>query len=149
MLLDDDLAAVVGADLKHPDVVPLLPDADERALQRFLADGVLPINHLVVVRDDILKEHPTVGADLFDAFARSKQRYVSRLVSGDEPVRDGADELHLRLIGAGVTDCLPYGIAPNLPTLESLMRHARDQHILRDEHRIEDLFDPATLGLIG
>ena len=149
MLLEDELAAVVGADIDHPEVVPLLPEAEDRALRRFVEGGVLPINHLVVVRDELLRETPELSVDLFDAFARSRQRYVSRLVSGSEQSSDAADRLHLAVIGSDRADSLRYGIAPNADSLDALMRHAREQQILRGRSSIESLFDERTLTLVG
>ena len=149
MLLADELAAVVGADIDHPDVVPLFPEAEDQAMWRFASDGVLPINHLVVVRDEVLRDAPELSVDLFDAFARSRQRYVSRLVSGSEKPSDSADRLYLKVIESNRSDSLLYGIAPNLASLEALMRHAREQNILRGRSSIESVFDTRTLELIG
>lgn len=149
MLLEGELAAVVGAELTHADIVPLIPDAQERAFRRFLDGGILPVNHLIVVRDEILRDFPNIGADLFDAFARSQQRYLERLSDGTEKVADAADVLNLRLLQAGAIGSLSYGIGPSAATLEALMVHAREQHILRDRRRLEELFDVATRDLVG
>jgi 4,5-dihydroxyphthalate decarboxylase len=37
-------------------------------------------------------------------------------------------------------DPWPYGIEPNRPTLEALVRHLHEQHFIRDVMPIEDLF---------
>jgi 4,5-dihydroxyphthalate decarboxylase len=46
-------------------------------------------------------------------------------------------------------DPLPYGIEPNRHVLEELLRHAVAQRIIDRAPRIEDLFAPATHGLVG
>ena len=45
--------------------------------------GLYPINHTVVVKDELLAEHPDLAADLFHAFAEAKRGYVRRLAAGD------------------------------------------------------------------
>ena len=39
-------------------------------------------------------------------------------------------------------DAWPYGIEPNRPTLEALMRYLCEQGIIKSEIAIEDLFVP-------
>ena len=50
LLIAGELAAAVGVDVDHPDVVPLLPDATEAGFRALRERGHYPINHLVVVR---------------------------------------------------------------------------------------------------
>jgi len=82
LLAAGDLAAVIGADLDGSDVAPLLNDPVEAGFAALQSRGHYPINHLVVVRDDLLAECPELAAQVFDAFARSKQQYVDRLRAG-------------------------------------------------------------------
>ena len=79
LLLDGELAAVVGVDIDHPDVAPLIPDPEEAGFAALRRARPYPINHLVVVRDELLAEHPELGAQVFDAFAEAKAVYVDRL----------------------------------------------------------------------
>ena len=39
-------------------------------------------------------------------------------------------------------DPWPYGIEPNRPTLEALVRHLREQHFITEAPPIEELFVP-------
>ena len=59
MILENQFT--VGADIDAPDVVPLLPDAAEAGYAALKQRGLYPINHLVVVRDELLHEHPDLG----------------------------------------------------------------------------------------
>jgi 4,5-dihydroxyphthalate decarboxylase len=43
-------------------------------------------------------------------------------------------------------DPLPYGIAPNRPMIDQIIRHAVEQRILSGPVAAEDLFAEATLG---
>jgi 4,5-dihydroxyphthalate decarboxylase len=148
MLASGDLAAVVGVDVDSPDARPLIPNPDEAAHQALQQRGLWPINHLVVIRDDLLAEHPDLGVGVFDAFARSKQRYVDQLRAGTLESPTKTDRMHQDVIElTGWDDPLPYGIEPNRQVLEELLRSAVDQKILDRAPRLEDMFAPGTTDL--
>jgi 4,5-dihydroxyphthalate decarboxylase len=58
MLLNGELDAVLGEKSEHPDLRPLFAEtpAEERAW--FARHGIVPINHMVVVRRDLSETHP-------------------------------------------------------------------------------------------
>jgi 4,5-dihydroxyphthalate decarboxylase len=58
MLLDGELDAVLGEKSEHPDLRPLFAEtpAEERAW--FARHGIVPINHMVVVKQDLSDTHP-------------------------------------------------------------------------------------------
>lgn len=145
LLRDGELAAVVGADLDARDVVPLLADPAEAGFTALRQRGHYPINHLVVIRDELLAERPELAAQVFDAFARAKDVYVERLRRGD--VQSAADRTYARVLGLTGADPLPYGLEPNRAVLEQLVRTAVDQRILDRPVRLEDMFAPATREL--
>lgn len=147
LLADGELAAVVGADLDGPGVGPLLPDPEAAGYAALQARGHYPINHLVVVRDELLAEHPDLGEQLFDAFARSKAMYVDQLRAGAIESPTPTDRMHARVMELTGADPLPYGIEPNRVVLEELMRHAVDQSILATDVDLELLFAPGTRDL--
>ncbi|MFD7444455.1 ABC transporter substrate-binding protein [Streptomyces sp. NPDC059909] len=142
-----DLAAAIGIEPESEQVVPLLPDAEEAGYRALTEHGLFPINHLVVVRDELLEENPELAAQVFDAFARSKQAYVERLQAGEGSTP--TDAMHRRVMELTGSDPLPYGIEPNRGVLEALLRHAVDQQILRRPRPLEELFAPATRDLAG
>lgn len=146
LLRGGDLAAVVGADLDAPDVVPLLPDPFEAGVDGLLTRGLYPINHLVVIRDALLDEHPGLATQVFDAFARAKQPYVDRLRAGQA---EKADRTYARVLAETGEDPLPYGIEPNRAVLEQLLRTAAAQRILTRSTVLDDLFAAETLDLIA
>ncbi len=147
LLRSGELAAVVGADLDAPDVVPLLPDPVESGFAALRERGHYPINHLVVVRDELLEQRPELAREVFEAFAAAKQRYVERLRDG--VVETAADRMYARVMDVTGHDPLPYGLAPNRAVLEELLRHAVDQLILDRPVALEQMFAPATLDAVG
>src|SRR5436190_9703438 len=103
MLASGELAAAIGVDVKAPDVKPLIPNALEAGLTALRQRGHYPINHLVVIKDELIAKHDDLAADVFDAFARAKRHYVERLQAGkieNQRTRDAtahrfADDKHL------------------------------------------------------
>jgi 4,5-dihydroxyphthalate decarboxylase len=148
MLISGELVAAIGVDVNHPDVQPLIPDALETGIAAFKRDGHYPINHLVVIKDEVLEANPGLAADCFEAFAAAKRLYVDALRAGQIEKPDATDRLHQRVMEiAG--EPLPYGIEPNRKVLETLMGHALSQGIITKAMKVEDLFAKETWGLVG
>jgi 4,5-dihydroxyphthalate decarboxylase len=147
LLLADRLDAVIGVDTDDPDVVTLIPDAEEAGHRALRERGLFPINHLLVVRDELLAEQPDLPVALFDAFTEAKRRYVDRLAGGE--VEGKADQTYARVLAETGADPLPYGIEPNRAVLELLAEQALAQHILTSPAQVDELFAPSTRGLVG
>lgn len=142
------LPAAIGVTVDHPDVRPLIDDPVEAGFEALRRDGLYPINHLVVVRDELLGAHPDLGADLFRAFAEAKRRYVERLRRDAVEDPTPTDRMYRRVTDV-LEDPLPYGIAPNRAMIELLVRHAVDQRILDRPPEVESLFAEGTRDLVA
>jgi 4,5-dihydroxyphthalate decarboxylase len=150
MVLDGELEAAIGVKSDSPDIVPLIPNANEVALTALRATGLYPINHLVVIKDEVLEAHPDAAVAVFEAFAESKRQYVADLKAGAIAEPDSADRLHLKVLEAtGWDDPLPYGIGPNRAVLEDLIEQASKQRILTKTVKLEELFAESVRGLVG
>jgi 4,5-dihydroxyphthalate decarboxylase len=137
LLAEGELAAAIGVQVDHPDVAPLIPDASEAGSESLRTRGHYPINHLVVLRDELL-EDPDLAPAVFGAFERAKDLYVDRLRGGE---LDGPDDrLLARVMEITGGDPLPYGVEPNRQALEELVGHAVAQGILTRRPSIDDLF---------
>ncbi len=146
MLASGELAAAIGIEVNHPDVKPLIPDALEAGLAALRRNGHYPINHTVVVKDELLAAHPGLAADVFDAFAEAKRVYLERLKGGLVEKPTEVDEVHRRVMEI-TGDPLPYGIAPNRKVIEELIGHALTQGIITRPVAVEELFARETHGL--
>jgi 4,5-dihydroxyphthalate decarboxylase len=146
MLASGELAAAIGVDVKSADVRPLIPNALDAGLAALRRDGHYPINHTVVIRNELIAAHPELAADMFDAFARSKRVYLDRLESGAIARPTEVDAVHARVMEI-TGDPLPYGIARNRKVLEELVGHALKQGIISKPVTVEELFVPSTHGL--
>ncbi|MGH3327981.1 MAG: ABC transporter substrate-binding protein [Streptomycetales bacterium] len=142
-----ELAAGIGVAVDHPDVAPLIPEAGEAGFDALHRRGLYPINHLVVVRDELLDAHPSLAADVFEAFAEAKNRYVERLRNGEIDAPAPTDLMYKRVMDITGGDPLPYGIAPNRSMIEQLIQHAVSQKILERPITVESLFPESTHDL--
>ena len=146
MVASGELAAGIGINAADPRLTTLIPDAAEAGYRALRDRGLYPINHTVVVRDELLAAHPDLAADLFAAYADSKNRYVAELRRGlSDP--GPADLMYQRVMRITGADPLPYGIAPNRAMIDQLIRYAVDQKILDKPVAAEDLFPESTHGL--
>jgi 4,5-dihydroxyphthalate decarboxylase len=146
MLAAGELAAAIGVEAGSPDVKPLIPNALEAGLAALRSRGHYPINHTVVIKDELLAAHPDLAADVFDAFAQAKRRYVERLKAGRIEKPSEADEVHARVMEI-TGDPLPYGIAPNRKVIDELIGHALKQGIITRPVAAEELFARSTHAL--
>jgi len=144
-----DIQAVVGADVpsairRVPHVKRLFPDfrAEERAYYR--RTKIFPIMHLVVLRREFHERHPFAATSLFNALeesrslAQRRMRYIGALRYMLPWLPAELDEID-EVFGG---DPWPYGIEPNRPTLEALVRFLADQSMIAAPVKLEDLFVP-------
>jgi 4,5-dihydroxyphthalate decarboxylase len=146
MLTSGELVAAIGLDVKSPDVQPLIPNALDAGLKALRERGHYPINHLVVIKDELIAKHPELAADVFNAFAESKRLYVERLKAGKIDKPTDFDEMHKRVMEI-TGEPLPYGVAPNRKVIEELIGHALTQGIITKPVTVDELFAPSTRGL--
>ena len=149
MLVSGELVAAIGVDVDHPDIKPLIPNAEEAGLAALRQRGHYPINHTVVIKDELLEKYPELAADVFNAFTESKRLYVDRLKAGKIEKMTEADETAKRVMEITGRDPLPYGIEPNRKVLDNLIQHALTQRIITKPVTVEELFAPSTHKLVG
>ena len=148
MLERGELAAAIGVPLESAGVKPLIPDAEQAALTALRSHGLFPINHTIVVRNDVLDAHPDLASDLFDACVAAKRIYVDRLRSGQIAEPSKRDET-FRQVMEITGDPLPYGIAANRRVLEAIIEYSVEQGILAKPVAVDDVFAYGTHDLAG
>jgi 4,5-dihydroxyphthalate decarboxylase len=147
LLIAGELAAAIGVDVDHPDVAPLIPAATDAGFDALRARGHYPINHLIVVKDELLAANRELAVAVFDAFAAAKNLYVERLRADAIAEPTPADRMYRRVLEITGRDPLPYGVEPNRATIEALIEHALAQKILERRPAVESLFAEQTLHL--
>jgi len=149
LLESGDIQAIIGSNLpralkRHPDVVRLFPDYRAREKDYYQRTKIFPVMHLVVIRNDVYEKNPFVATSLYHAFnaakdwAREKMRYSGTLRYMLPWLPDDMQEID-ELFGG---DCWPYGVEPNRPTLEALVRYMVEQGLIAEPIPVEKLFVP-------
>jgi 4,5-dihydroxyphthalate decarboxylase len=143
MLVAGELVAAIGAEVEHQDVKPLIPNGQQAGLAALRARGHYPINHTVVIKDEVLRARPELAVEVFIAFAEAKRLYLERLKAGQIEKPTPMDELHRQVMDI-TGDPLPYGIGPNRKVLEELIQHSLTQGIISRPVTVEELFPRNT-----
>ena len=148
MVISGELAGAVNMEIDHPDVVRLIPNAEEAAFAALAERGLYPINHTVVIRDALLEEYPDLARNVFNAFAEAKRIYVDAL-EGDQIAKPTKLDEQNRRVMEIIGDPLPYGVETNRPVIEKLMDTAMRQGIIKSPLAMGDIFAKGTLDLEG
>ena len=144
------LAGEVDAILS-PDLVDARRPASERQSRSLIADvqqaeedyvtrfGVYPINHVIVIRSDILAFRRDLPKVLFEAYSAAKQRAYARRL-GTTLMPWGARHW-AKVFDMFDGDPLPYGLTPtNLDVVSRLAGFLHDQRLIEMQPSIPDLF---------
>jgi 4,5-dihydroxyphthalate decarboxylase len=127
MMLDGELAATLqGVDLpKDPRVQFLVPDPHNAAQSWFEREGVVPINHMFVVHEDISKKRPDIVREIFRMIVESRE-----LTEGGPP------------------KIFPtIGLEANRKGLQLAIDWSLDQKIIPRRLSVDELFDETTATL--
>ena len=139
LVVSGEIPAAIGVQIESADVKPLIPNAADAGLAALRERGLYPINHTLVVKDELLAAHPSLPADIFSAFTEAKRRYVEELAA-DRIAEPTADDRFFRRVMDVIGDPLPYGIEPNRPMLEAIIQHDYEQGIIPRRMTLEELF---------
>jgi 4,5-dihydroxyphthalate decarboxylase len=125
----------------------LLPDDGKAVVfEYYRRTGFFQANHHVIVQNRILREHPWVALELFDAFRRSKEiayerarRYASAYL-----YFPGADrQEQAAVLGE---DPYPLGLRAMGKNVERAIRGSMEQGLLIKPLRLEDIYYRTTLN---
>ncbi|UPG73682.1 hypothetical protein MVG78_05905 [Roseomonas gilardii subsp. gilardii] len=129
MMLDGELAATLqGVDLpKDPRVERLIPNAQAAARDWYAREGVVPINHLFVVHEDIVRKRPDIVREIYRMIGESR-----------------------RLTEGGLPDPFPpMGFEANRKGIQLAIDWAHEQQIIPRKLSMDELFDDVTGSLEG
>jgi 4,5-dihydroxyphthalate decarboxylase len=130
-------AAIGEMKAGSPDIKQLIPDARNAAYDYFRRTGVYPINHGLVVKNDLLMQTPWLADELVDVFTQAKAIYLTKFdESAGISTWDKAAADNAKVVG----DPFPLGIEPNRKALETMTQFALDQHMIPRRYSVEELF---------
>jgi len=121
------------------EIVAAFPDNASAQRDYYRKTGIFPIMHVTAIKEELAKEKPWVVASLCEIYDEAKKLARSResIRSSDAP-RAGETTAEMRqLMG---DDPWPYGIKANRKPLETFVKAASEQHLVKRSITIEDLF---------
>ncbi|MEN9892117.1 MAG: hypothetical protein RLY78_2412 [Pseudomonadota bacterium] len=129
MMAGELKAALLGEDMpKDSRVRTLVPDAQNAAQAWFAREGVVPINHMFVVHQDLSRQRPDIVREIYRMIRES------RVVAQE----------------AGKVPAVfpPLGLDANRKGLQLAIDWALDQKIIPHRMSVDELFDDTT-GALG
>ena len=130
----------------NPRIRKLFPDGGKAVVfEYYRKTGFFQPNHHVIVQNRILREHPWVALELYDAFRRSKEMAYERARRRQSTLLyfPGEDEREQRaVIGE---DPFPLGLAAMGRNIERAIAGSLEQGLLRRPLTLEDIYFRTTL----
>ncbi len=125
MLKRGELDAVLGETSNDPVLRPLFADPAAEAARWYARHGVVPVNHLVVVTEQLATSRPDVVRGLYDLLRRAKTE------AGP----------------AGAPDLLLFGVEANRKPLQMMIDYCVQQALIPRRVTVDELFDDTTRDL--
>jgi 4,5-dihydroxyphthalate decarboxylase len=119
MLVDGELDAILGEKVEHPDLKPLFADTRAEEARWFAKHAVRPINHMVVVSQELSDRHPEI-------------------------VR----EVHGMLLQAAAADKQPFTSDEIRRSLQCITGYCAEQGLIKRAFTVDELFDDVTRALL-
>ena len=129
-----------------PRIKRLFPNYKAAEQDYYRRTKTFPVMHVVVVRKDVLRDHPWVAKSMFNAFSRARDVAVEGLYD--------SDALHLSLPwlldhieetwGVLGKDFWSYGVEPNRETFAAVGRYVHEQGLAPRTVTVEELFPLAV-----
>ena len=131
MLLAGEVDAAVLADPLPKDerLKSVIPDPAAAAADWQRRNGALQINHMVVVRESLLKSEPEIVREVFGLMLKSKE-----ISAKNEKEKNPFDTS-------------PFGLEANRRNLEVAIDYVYRQNLIPTRYAVDELFDDVTRGL--
>jgi 4,5-dihydroxyphthalate decarboxylase len=129
MLLDGELdAAIVGDKFPDPRLKALIPDAEAANRKWSESHGGVPINHMLVIREELARTRPDVVREVYRLFLEAKQAALAQT-------------------GTPALDPWRFGIEPNRRSLEIVIDFAVKQGLIPRRIPVAELFSETMRAL--
>ncbi len=123
-------------------IARLWPNFKDVETEYFRRTGIFPVMHLVVIREDVHRDHPWVAPRIYRAFCEARDVALEALPDSDALhvalpfLLDHVEETQ-RIFGKHYWD---YGIAPNRPAFEAMGRFMFEQGLAPRAVPPEEMF---------
>ncbi len=127
--------------LQYQNLKRVFPNFKEAEVSYFKETGFFPINHVLVIKKEIVDKNPWVVPNLMSAFEKAKQMALDTL-DGDNSLLSSPWiapllEEQSRLLKR---DMFPYGLEANRKELETQVRYLHDQGLISRVMGLEEIF---------
>ena len=133
-----------------PAVRRLFPDYETVEREYFARTGIFPIMHTVVIRRELLRQHPGLAQAIYEGFCRAKDLPSSSISA--RPIFHNAPTMvpwfsqllaeNRRLMG---DDWWPYGVAANRRAIDAFLRYHFEQGLSKRRLTCEEIIVPELL----
>ena len=129
--------------LEYQNLKRVFPNFKEDEVSYFKETGFFPINHVLVVKKEIVNKNPWVVPNLVSAFEKAKQMALDTL-DGDNSLLSSPWiapllEEQSRLLKR---DMFPYGLESNRRELETHIGYLHDQGLISRVMALDEIFAP-------
>jgi 4,5-dihydroxyphthalate decarboxylase len=125
MLLDGELDAVLGERSDDPRVKSLFGDPAAAASAWYDKHHIVPLNHMVVVSEELARSRPDVVEEVYALLKEGKRRAPP---------------------AAGM-DTTPFGVEACRPALQRIIDYTVQQRLIPRRFEVDELFDETTLKM--
>lgn len=150
--IDALISAIVPQGIldESPHVAPLFRDYESVERDYFRRTGIYPIMHTLVIRRDLVEQHPGVADAVYRAFCDSRDVALQRYEEGRRgqhsnwmiPWLTPLHDDNRRLLG---DDYWANGVEANRTTIDTFLRYSFEQGISKTRLTCEDIFIPDLL----
>lgn len=157
MLEAGEIDALISVDVpqcvlnRSPKVARLFPDYEAVERAYYQHTGIFPIMHTIVIRKELLAQHPGLAQTIYQGFCDSKEVAM-------EQYRNGALKQHMAVMIPWFSqlfdenrhllpsDWWSYGVEANRKAIDTFLRYHFEQGLSQQQLTCEDIFDPELLG---
>lgn len=130
----------------NPRISKLLEDRGKQVvIEYYRKTGIVPPNHIVVVKNKLLRQHPWVALELYKAFQQAKEvaYQQARVLQTAFLFFEGKDfQEQAAIFGE---DPYPLGVKANRKMLERAIQGSMEQGLIKQRLEVEDIFYPGVL----
>lgn len=129
MLLEGELDAAIfgGVMPNEPQLKSVIPDPDTAAKEWYKKNCIVPVNHMVVLKESLAKSDPGAVREVYRMLLDSKK------AAG--------------LPKPGAIDTIPFGFDAVKPALELMSSYAFEMKLIPRRYSVDELFDDTTRAL--
>ena len=156
MLAEGELPAMLSPNMPRrflqgdKRIVRLFPNYKQVEIDYYQQTGIFPIMHVTAIKREIVEKYPWAPTNLAKAFEQAKAMAYRRVANPRVVplawVRTAVEEQE-RILGP---DPWEYGLGErNRHNLDTVLRYAKQQGLVKRDLTLDELFEPTDLGDAG